>query len=324
MKNEMNQNNSEQKTGRGYQIATWTLALLFVGALATIFWFSNEKNSHALQASELSTQLEKTNLTKQEMEAGLSSLQTDYEGQIRNNDTLQMTLEARVAEVKNLQYRIVAAKKQLAESQVNADQIRSRLTQLESLRVALEEDIVLLQAENGELKVTNEDIQNALVASEMEVDHLNNEIAIMMIENDRIQKRLYAIAPAGFKADNFKIVAEQKNNKITTKAKRADEVKVTFNIDDVPSELRGQREIYLVLTEFNGNEVGRILGRDVSVRSSDTPFKVSAADIETIQLSEQQTMTMSFKPTEDLNPGTYNVLVYADSGFLGSTGFQLR
>ena len=30
---------------------------------------------------------------------------------------------------------------------------------------------------------------------------------------------------------------------------------------------------------------------------------------------------MKFAPEDDLRPGTYNVLVYADNGYLGSTGF---
>ena len=89
----------------------------------------------------------------------------------------------------------------------------------------------------------------------------------------------------------------------------------------IPEEFQGNRELYLVLTEFNGNPVASVPGKEVNLQFGTEPIHLRAADIEKTSLKSRQSMSMSFEPTDNLNPGTYNVMVYADSGYLGSTGF---
>jgi hypothetical protein len=116
------------------------------------------------------------------------------------------------------------------------------------------------------------------------------------------------------------VTSEDRKDKVTTKGRKIDEVTVKFDLNNIPEEFQGNREIYLVLTEFNGNPVAVVPGKEVNLTFGDQPVNVRAADIEKADLKERQSVTMSFEPTDDLNPGTYNVIVYADNGYLGSTG----
>jgi chromosome segregation ATPase len=320
MKNAMNQSNPFN----GPRVTIIILSFLFVAAAGTAVWVMGEKKKEANHSTTLNLQVEELNGLKTELEGKLASLQLDIEDQISANDTLSAELENKIAEVKNLTHQISKAKKQLAMSKENAKAIKVRMAKLEELKFALEVDILALKEENSTLYITNESLLSALEDHEQDITLLNAKNATITQENQKLQQRLFTLAPAGIKADNFIISAQQRNNKITTRAKRADEIKVTFNIDNVPSDLQGKRDIYLVLTEFNGNHLENIETQTVKVQTRDTPIKVSAADIEHLNLTDRQQVTMSFRPEDDLDPGTYNVLVYADNGFLGSTGLKLR
>ena len=323
MNNEMSRTENENNKN-GYKTATLVFALLFAGALATTVWFINENNNKETYANNLSSEIEGLNETKGALTTNLTELQGEYDVQIASIDTLQLNLKEKVKAVEELQWRIGEAKKQLASSQKNEEAFRTKLAQLEDLKVSLESDMAMLSEENGALKETNKYLQTSLANNATTIEQLNEEMAVMTADNNKLQQRLYTIAPAGFKAENFTVVAERRNDKITSKAKQADEVKVSFDLDNVPMDHQGKRDIYLVLTEFNGNDVASVPSRKVSVKASDSPISVSAVDIETMNLKGRQSVTMSFTPDDKLAPGTYNVLVYADNGFLGSTGMRLR
>jgi hypothetical protein len=139
--------------------------------------------------------------------------------------------------------------------------------------------------------------------------------------NEKLTGRLYAIAPAGFRADNFTVTSADRRDKLTTKGKKIDEITVTFDLNNIPAEYHGNREIYLVLTEFNGNPVASVPGKQVNLTFGNDPVQVRAADQEKVNLKARQSVTMTFAPTDNLTPGTYNLMVYADNGYLGSTGF---
>ena len=117
------------------------------------------------------------------------------------------------------------------------------------------------------------------------------------------------------------MTSANKRDKLTTNGKRIDEITVTFDLNNIPVEFQGDRDIYLVLSQFNGNPVTSVPGQEVNLKFGNEPIQLHAADIEKTKLRERQSISMSFEPSDNLEPGTYNVLVYADSGYLGSTGF---
>jgi hypothetical protein len=53
-------------------------------------------------------------------------------------------------------------------------------------------------------------------------------------------------------------------------------------------------------------------------------LNIEAADAKKIKVAGDQKIKMQISQEDDLDPGTYNLVVYADNGFLGATGFQLR
>jgi|GEM_PF-1003506 len=307
-----------QEESNGWKIATAIFGVLFLAAVVFGGVFYSKYSQSLHHATDLGTELENT---KTQLQGELATLNTQYSEQITVNDTLSSDLKTKVAEVEDLKIRIAKARKELKTSLANNDEIKGRLAQMEDLKTALEKDIVNLKQENQTLAQGNADLNTELTQTKDQVNTLNTQVMSLTSANEKLTSRLKTVAPAGFRADNFTVTSETKNNKITSKGKKIDEITVSFDLNNIPEEYQGSREIYLVLTQFNGNPVAQVPGKDVNLQFGDQPVKVHAADLEKINLKDRQSMKMTFEPTDNLTPGTYNLMVYSDNGYLGSTGF---
>ncbi len=303
------------------------LAILFAGlfmlASAGAIYFVIQNNQMQRLAEMQKTDYENLDAVKQDLEGELHEIESSFTDKITENEELSATLQERVKEVEKLQWRLTDARSKLAVSTKENEEIKTRLTQLESIKKDLESDIDALAKTNNELRLANAEIKVELEQTNEYTERLSAHISKMSRENDKLIKRLYQIAPAGFIADNFIVSAEKRNDKLTSRAKFADEVRVQFDINNVPEEFRTNEELYLVVTQFDGRPLENIPTQTVKVAAQD-PMVVKAADVEKIKLNSRQHVEMSFQADKDLEAGLYNVLVYADHGFLGATSFQLR
>jgi hypothetical protein len=312
-----NQNSSEN-TDQRWKNTSIILGVLLLGAIIFGGMFYSKYKATTHKATDLGVQLDSTRTA---LQGELSNLNVSYNEQIALNDTLSVDLQEKIAEVEDLKIRIEKARKELKVSKSNTEEIRARLAQMEELKTALERDILGLKEENASLVANNQALNTELSATKDEVNTLNTKVMSLTAANEKLTGRLKTVAPAGFRADNFTVTSATRKDKLTSKAKKIDAITVTFDLNNIPEEYQGNREIYLVLTEFNGNPVAAVPGKEVNLKFGAEPVHLRAADIEKANLKARQSMSMSFEPTDDLNPGTYNVLVYADSGYLGSTGF---
>ncbi|MFZ1677761.1 MAG: hypothetical protein WBP41_13855 [Saprospiraceae bacterium] len=318
MTNIDNQNSENQ--GLGWKVASIIMGVLLIGSIAFGVMFYNRHNESAHKAMDLSTQLDNT---RTQLQGELATLNSAYTGEIATNDTLSSELQKKVTEVADLQDRIAKAKKDLKSSLANNKEIQARLAQMEDLKVALEKDIAALRDENVALASSNHDLNTELTSTKDEVVNLNSKVMSLTAANTKLTGRLKILAPAGFRADNFTVTSADKRDKLTTKGKKIEEITVKFDLNNIPEEYQGNRSIYLVLTQFNGNPVTVVPGKDVNLTFGEEAVNVHAADLENVDLKDRQSMTMSFEPTDNMSPGTYNLMVYSDNGYLGSTGFMV-
>ncbi|MDX1407274.1 MAG: hypothetical protein R3330_04050, partial [Saprospiraceae bacterium] len=263
-------------------------------------------------------------LTETELQDHLSTLEEDYALRISENETLQAEVSEKLEEINTLKKNVSYAERQLRESKKNTEAVREKLVQLEELKASLEADMVALTEEKAMLERTNQQLQEMVIASEMEVEKLNSHVAALTNMNARLEQRIASIAPAGFTADNFVITAHRRNNKLTAKAKRAEMINVSFDIKHVPASYQKEHEIYLVLTDFEGLPIETVPTMRATIRTGDGQWPIDAAQVETVKVSGPQVVAMTIAPELELEPGTYNLLVYADNGFLGATGFHLQ
>ena len=301
----------------------WILGGLLTVALIAAIFFGIKNYKYQNEAQKLEGDLSDLNQTHEELSAELVTLSDDYSVQIEENDALIVKLEERVKDVDKLKVTVSQARDKLTKSEKANEEISQKLVQLEELKTSLEKEIDQLFEQNEILISANQEIKAEIEESKMTIHDLNDRLVRVTKQNDALVSRLREIAPAGFIADNFNVMAQKRNDKLTVKSRQADEIKVVFDIKNVPVEYRLKEKIYLVITEFDGNPVEEIPSRTVKINSQ-TPINVSAADMTDLELKDQQRLEMVFSPEDRLESGMYNVLVYADHGFLGATSFELR
>lgn len=301
----------------------WVLGGLLAIAFFVAVHYGVKSKKLEQERSTMTMSMEELDAQKVSLEGELINLDSSYQLQISENQELTVTLEERVKEVEDLKARVWTAKQKLAKSEEANAAINEKLAQLEELKTGLEGDIVALKETNLELIDANTQMAADLQVSKAEAVALNEKLAEVSERNEKLVQRLYTVAPAGFVAKNFAVTAQRRNNKLTAKAKQAEMINVSFDVNDVPKEFQKDEEIYLVLTTFDGNPVDVVQGKEVQVKSNE-PIAIKAVDVEQTTLSDRQNIAMSFDAARDLESGMYNLLVYADHGFLGATTFQLQ
>lgn len=314
-------NNSENNP---YKISTIILSVLLVGLAIAAFMFNKSSNEYQTKSASLNSKVNDLSTLKTDLESELADLEGEYGTTIEENEGLKVEIEEKVAEIGSLQSKIRKVRRQLKDSETNSTQMQERLAQLEELKGELENDVVNLKGENSELLVAKGELAATLVSKEGEIQDLNGQVVSLTQRNQKMQNRLYKLAPAGYRAGNFSVDIAKRNDKITAKARKAREVTVNFDIPNVPSEKHGSSEIYLVVTDINGNAVKAIPSSPIKVPAANEFLNVEAVDIQKLDLKEMQSLSMSFKPNDKLNAGEYNLMVYSDAGYLGATGFRLR
>jgi len=312
---------TNQSNANSFKVATAILAVMLVLAAGAAIYFYSQANSEQSKKMSLETQLEETKTT---LEGELAILETDYNGQVSENDSLSAAIQERVEEVEQLQTKINRMRSQLASSKANSKEIKAKLAKLEELKTELEGEIDGLKDQNQQLADANEALNSDLVMSRQETSSLNQQVAQLTQRNEALHQRLTTLAPAGYRADNFSVSVEKRNDKLTSKARRADEIKIAFDLDNVPQENQGNGEIYVAVMTLQGQPVAAFPTSMVSIPSIDEQLKVEVADIKQVELKNAQRMNVSLKPNNDLEAGEYNLMVYSDTGYLGSTGFSLR
>ncbi|NND31322.1 MAG: hypothetical protein HKN76_01940, partial [Saprospiraceae bacterium] len=304
--NYQNERNQDSSDAAASKKLAWIMGGLFAIAFFAAIYFGMKSNNLLADKSNLTVNLDELDQQKDQLESELNLLDSNYQSQIMENTTLSSTLEDRLSEVEDLKARVWSAKQKLNKSEEENQRINEHLAELEALKEELESDIMALNETNLELSTTNEKIANDLQISKKETIALNSQLQEMSDKNDALIKRLFTIAPAGFIANNFAVTAAQKNDKLTAKAKQAEKINVSFDINDVPQEYQNEEEIYLVLTQFDGQEVGMLSTNEVEVASIN-PVTINVVDRKMTKLKDRQNIEMSFETDRDLESGIYNV-----------------
>lgn len=312
---------SSSTQSKGSNTTVWILSTLLAIAVITTVYFGIQSSNLSDQSDDLATQLDQT---RTDLEGQLGELETSYNDQVAENDTLSAEIQTKVQEVEELQGKIANMRSQLASSKANAKEIKAKLAQLEALKTDLETEITGLTDQNEQLATANFALNEELITTKGEVNKLNAQVAELTSSNEAMNQRLTTLAPAGYRADNFRIAIQKRNDKLTSKARKADEVIVSFNLDNVPADRHGDDEIYLAVTTIAGNPVAQIPTKQVNISTKSAPIKIDAADAKKVSLESNQRLDMSFKMEDDLDAGEYNLVVYSNKGYLGSTGFRLR
>ncbi|MFK7934731.1 MAG: hypothetical protein AB8G22_14570 [Saprospiraceae bacterium] len=300
------------------------LALLF-GIGSCYFW--NSSRQLGSQNLALKAEVEDLNQLKGSLETDIDSLQAAYATVVSENGELKGNLEEaekRLAERESQLRRLRRSYKTVQAEADDSASLRSQLEGLINAKSALEADISNLRTENQRLQEENAALASQVESANQKNTQLSGQVQDLDAKNKAIRDRLDKLAPAGFRASAFRVEVEKRNNKLTSKARAAKEVSVSFDLINVPEDKQGLHKLYVAVTNFQGTPVKTTSSQSVTISNATETVTIDALTTKETNLNESQRLKLSFTPDQRLSPGYYNVFIYSDLGYLGSTSLRLR
>ncbi len=305
---------SENQNSRVYGIVV-TALLILSAILGWFFW--QKSRSMISESKQRQITLDSLGFVKINIERELDSLSMAYSTLRTENESLQgkVTNTAAIIEQKE-----IAIKQIKSSSAKNLDDLRQQVASLQKAKTEYETIISVLQQENTQLKEENARLTGENAQLKGEKEQLSGQVTDLAKQlEDQIRKT----QSATFKATSFRVEIGRRNDKLTTKARKARELAVSFDLADVPQSFQGAQKIYLVITDDKGNPIAVKNPTKATVYAPTGPVEIMAQQVKQVFLESTQRLSFVHQMEEKLKSGNYVVAIYCDKGLLGASSFRL-
>ena len=266
----------------------------------------------------------------------------------KNNTTSQNQDQAKIDSIATI--------KDTLQSQYNAarmqiDNDATKSAQLDSMIREKDMQIAMLKKENGALSKKNKKMaaelktDKKLIASlkgdlnqktkdyEDKLAALENDKNDLIKQRDELLSKYNKILALGsvLHASNIRLSAEHLKHhgtveKDTKRARRADVLKVTFDIDENRIAENGTKKLYLVITDPSGNLLSNTAsGSGVTTNSNGTPLNYSVLkEIPLVTNEPVKDIEVEWKQDGDYKKGTYSIAIYNGGYKIGGGQVELK
>ncbi len=305
---------SDTQNSRIYGIAV-TLLLALAAGLGFFFW---QKSQNYLAQSE-KIEAERVSLEKEKLsvEAALDSLAGAYEGLRTENETLNGKVSSTAAIIQKKEILIRQIRNSNAK---DIESLRAQVADLQREKISVETIVTTLRAENEQLKLENQRLTGENEQLKGNITDLNTKAVDMA---KQLEEQIRKTQSATFKASSFRVELEKRGDRLTTKARKAREVFVSFDLADVPTTYHGPQKLYMVITDDKGNPIMAKNPIKATVFAPSGPVEIIAQETKDIVLENTQRHSFNHKFDERLKSGNYVVAIYCEKGLLGASSFRL-
>ncbi|MBL7805646.1 MAG: hypothetical protein JNL02_18025 [Saprospiraceae bacterium] len=305
---------TENSNSRLYGIIV-TVLLLLSAVLGWFFWNRSQNVMRERKAEQ--EQYAQLLQEKSQIERQLDSLSVSYSDLRTENETLQgkVTSTAAIVEQKEIVIQQIKSSnaKDLAALRAQVADLQKAKTEYETVIMVLKGENETLRNENLRLTGENETLKGEKMQLAEQVTGLAKQL------EDQIRKT----QSATFKATSFRVELERRNDKLTTRARKARELMVSFDLADVPQQFQGPQKLYMVITDEKGNPIATDNPVKATVYAPTGPVEIMAQQVKAVVLENTQRLSFVHKFDDRLKAGNYVVAIYCDKGLLGASSFRL-
>lgn len=303
---------------------TLILAVLLVLAVIAGGYFWNKSRSLNTANKELSGEVTTLRELRTDLLNDIEILQTEYDNMITSNDSLESMFESATAEVVSQKAEIKKIKTDFAK---DATGMKAEIEQLRTIKKDLSDLVAQLRSENELLKQSNRALNEQVTSTEARNLELTLEVAALRQLTAGLERDNKSLMAASTRATNLRVDIRKKGDQPTGSARRAREVTVSFEIQHLPADKRGEHPLYIVIKGANGVpvKVANPVMTTITSNASGQSEAIVAQQMLTASLFEQNRLQFKVNPEPGtLQKGYYRAVIYADWGMLGGVEFQLR
>lgn len=305
----MEEQSQEKRKQKG--IILWAIVLLLMGTNAYALWlYWKEKN----KVVEQKIITEKVYVERDNVQADLIVLQKEYEDLQTSDAKMQVEIEEKKARIAEL---IEEAKKHKNDAYTIA-KLRKETETLRSIMIGYVHTIDSLNTLNIQLKEEKQSVIKKLGEEK--------EKQIVLIKE---KEELKSTIAKGSVLNCFNIVAKAVAFKKsgtketeTTKAKRAQKIKVSFTLGENKIAKKGEKTVYVRVMTPDGKEMAK--SYDESYKFNFDNSSGYFAGKETLNYANQEIDGVTYcEGMDDFVPGTYIIEITCDGVVVGNTTLKL-
>ena len=291
-----------QKSNSNLKAVIAILAVLLVGSLVYIFKMTSD-------AKALQTELTTTKSDKESVMKDLGELKARYDAAIAENTSMSDELIAEREKVVNLMSDLKKSKGDAASMAKYKSQYFSLETKMKSLMVENE----ALKKDNAKLTVQRDSTVTVLGESRK-----YNEVLVG--QNEELSKTVEVaqkLTVSNLKTAAYKLRSSGKQIE-TEKARKADILKISFNINENKVAKQGDKTYYVQVIDSKNN----VLGEKKTESFGETSLTYS---FETTVKYENKSVDVSQDlPGKNFEKGTYFVNVFDKGELVSKSSFSLK
>jgi len=259
---------------------------------------------------------------KQTSDSSRNAIQIEYNDALRrmdsltgNNAQLQGNLAQQKNEIDQLKARIEQIRK---EDNGDLTRARSLIDQLNGKINNLSAQVAQLKKENGELTASNQQLTSQRDTLITQNKVVSDSLQTTTAENKRIVDEASTLHASGFDITALR----NKGNKeeATTKAKKADLLRVAFTIDENKIASSGPKDLYVIVTGPDGHVISIPSQGSGTFQTREDGQRVYT-NLQTISYTQGQRQPVSFDwslGNTHFQPGTYTIEVYNNGYKIGA------
>ena len=289
------------------------LSVLAIGLFASFIWANSKSEENGqLKANNahLSSQLAQLDSLKMDLQHEVDSLIATYTALAQENEELQSKLVQKDG--------LIARKTALVKNvrSASASDIRGLKQQMQdliNLKVNMEVSIHEIYRQNDSLKVE-------IVKKEEEVEVVKKEKKILTQLKENLENDLTL---SNFKATAFRVEVEGKKGKVTSKGKRARNIVVSFDLNEIPAKYQGTRPLYMIIKDEQQNVIATDQFYPVTISRGDQTLNIHAVMRQQAEIGADQRINFNYDLEDKLQEGYYRIEIYTDIALLGVTSFRV-
>ncbi|CAN5227523.1 hypothetical protein BH09BAC2_BH09BAC2_10900 [soil metagenome] len=282
------------------------LALALLGTIGYLIWGNNKHNQ---ETQLLNSQIVNSDSSRNEIQRELNDATMQIDMLKSTNARADSVIRTKENEIADLKQRVTSI---LNDKNASASQLAEARRLIATLKTNISTYTAEIERLQGEKIVLTQ--QKRIVTEERDVARQNYDSAQTVI---RDRENVIDIGST-LHANNFTIAGVKERNgreKITTTAKRVDKLKITFDIDENRIARSGAKDLYISITDPDGQPVvvealgsGKFVTRDGVEKLFTKKVQINYVQ------GQRQTVPVEWKQNSEFKPGDYKIEVY-NNGF---------
>jgi hypothetical protein len=293
------------------------LLVALLGTWGYIIWDKN-KVKETLQQKDM--QYAKVSADQEDLQKQLNDAIFQYDQLKTENVKKDSVITAKDREISDKKTRIQSLINKANASAPELAEARRLIASLNSDIASYKTQIEELQAQNSQLTQEKEYVTQERDQARRDYD--SSKVVISKREEDIKEKEKVIDIGSTLRASNFDIngINERRGGKtnITSKAKKADMLRITFDLDENRIAPSGTKDIYICITDPEGKPVGvEALGSAKFVtREEGEKIYTGKVDVNYTQ-GQRQSVKFEWKPNSKFSTGDYKIQVYHNGFKIG-------